>query len=549
MGGLFGSGDTVTVTANDPLSGVASIQMLIDGNQINPDDLQSSAGCTLAGCPSSVTGSFGISRNDLPPGQHTVSFVATDQAGNQTPPSSSFQIYSPGSDGYSDKGVDPPDDPNVGSTDDSTSTTCTSTDPDFPGDSSSCIQNPVATYVAPAFTEPSVETPVDSPLMMGDPTAFDSRSVNSPDTPSTSGSPCLQTPLMMQPPPALHPRWGLADDSAPPEVQVSGPGNGSTDSPTFMDGRAQALAVHRVRYLVPYDIVSRASSANNDDLMNCRPYLRLYRIIKYALAHQLEPLISFRHSDNSQGKTIAAAPTVSQYQVGVKAFLQQFPAVKAYTAFNEPNLRGTDPTYQTNTDPSQSGAVRAGKYWRALNGDCNGGMTCLVVAGDFSDHASFNSAYRAQYLQGMGGVPAQVWAYHPYLAILNGQFNPDGSYTKAGNRFHNFLTWGPVQNKAVWITEAGGFGNSRQHDPGNEVADQASDMDTFLNSPTSMFHRSRITRFYYYEWHGGPSFDTGLVGRPGRLNRFAYNASGPQRPVYCVYRHRTNPSLSDGLCQ
>jgi len=546
-GGLSRNGDDVTVTASDSLSGVARVQMLIDGNQVNPDDLQPTSGCTPAGCPTMVSDTFSISGNDLPQGPHTVSFVATDQAGNQTPQSSSFPIYSPGADGYADKGVDPPDDPNVGSTDDSASSTCTSTDPDFPGDSTSCIQNPAAPYVAAALTEPSVEDPAPSILMMGDPTVFDARSVMSTQSPSaSSGTPCpLGPPLTMPASTSPQARWGLADDSGPPETRSDGRG---PDSSTFADVRAQALAVHRVRYIIPYDTVTRAASHTVDDFNSCGKYLQFYRVIRYALSHNIEPLISFQYSKQNPDFRQTFMPTVSEYRASVRAFLAQFPAVKVYTAWNEPEFsepqkfRGDDPNF------GEGIAVRSGKLWRALNGECGGGTKCLVAAGDFVDHTQDNQAFRAQYFQGMGRVAPQVWAFHPYVSTLNGQFRADGSFTPSGQRLHNFLTWGPVQNKTVWISELGTFASSRQHDPGNEIADQSSDLNTFLNSSSSLFHNPRITRFYYYEWHGGIRFDTGIVGRVGNKSKPAYTASGERRPVYCVYRHRTNPNAADGLC-
>ncbi len=165
------------------------------------------------------------------------------------------------------------------------------------------------------------------------------------------------------------------------------------------------------------------------------------------------------------------------------------------------------------------------------------------MAGDYIDAPTLNQAYERKYEQGMGRVAPKVWAYHPYGYI---EFRERG---QAAGRLTKFLSRPRVvAARAIWFTEGGAFAVIGRRVRGGEgsaavLQTQKTDLALFLNSRRSRFKTDRqIKRFYYYEWHGDSSFDSGLIGdgdQPPSEGQAIDTV--PTRPVECTFQARTNP--------
>ncbi len=443
---------------------------------------------------------------------------------------------------------DDPPDPTFDGTDANGSPETTSCAPD-PGeaDTTSCSQDPTAPLVAAALAEPPANSNQPSPILALDssgalasdvtqsPTGVDTGPVASAATPATGGC-TLMPPLTQTPASPASGRFGLSDQSG-----FRGPKS------TFSDPRAVALNVTRVRLIVFYDVILRAEDATSPTSQACTDYMDTYNWIANQISLGHEPLISFEHpniaprqaEDPSNPEALPSVGPNGRYTRAVKAFMAQFPTVVLYTAWNEPN----DGAQATLHRP-----FRAGQYFHDLNNLCRRGRRCLVAAGDFVDESSLTHQYETNYDRGVGGVAASVWAYHPYLYLEYGQ------NSHAAARLTHFLSLPYVRDAAIWFTEAGAFaldGRAINKGGGSAavLAQQNLDLATFLNSPSSVFNTdSHIKRFYYYEWHGGGGFDTGLIGAPDPTTGEATDLPGtwgdPARPVYCTYLMSTNPGAT-----
>jgi hypothetical protein len=105
-------------------------------------------------------------------------------------------------------------------------------------------------------------------------------------------------------------------------------GIGDQSPVIFVDPRFSRLGISTAREVVPWDLVTR--QADGPDLAAFRGWLRA------AQAANVTPLISFGADfSNPAAKYV---PTVSQYERMVKAFLDAFPRLKTYTAWNEPDF-------------------------------------------------------------------------------------------------------------------------------------------------------------------------------------------------------------------
>lgn len=265
--------------------------------------------------------------------------------------------------------------------------------------------------------------------------------------------------------------------------------------------------------------------------------------------------------NGSQVVTRGFPPTVNEYRNAVKAFLEyDDPAqdgpdlkdVQAYTAWNEPNLPGYQPTAATSadraagtdpaafmqyaaggTDVGARKAFLAGRYWRSLNALCAAKATpCTAAAGDFSDgrmdnvtRLSSNGAkYFTHYRKGMGRGPG-VWAWHSYLD------NEDAVVRPTVPKWHRFraLLQRTGASSKVWLTEQGvrivrtnAFLPGRYPVIGGEIMRKM--LDEFaVQSP-------RIDRFYYYQLIGEAKNDSGLVD---------WNGRAPRPYLYDAYKCRT----------
>jgi hypothetical protein len=286
--------------------------------------------------------------------------------------------------------------------------------------------------------------------------------------------------------------FGVAVPAASAAVVI---GIGDGNQAMFSDPRFAALKITTARDVIPWDIVTR--KADKGDLANFRSWLSA------AQAAHVSPLISFGADYTNPAANYV--PTVGQYKSAVKAFLKDFPQIKDYTAWNEPDF-----SYRT----LARNPALAANYFNALYEMCR---RCTVLAGDVYlpatgtktiDHAAATlRPWLSAYVKGLHHKPAG-WALHDYTEI----------------RAHNTsqlsillsLTKGPV-----WLDETGGVLRRGHWQYKNQSAAGAARDESYLLSLTKRF--PRIARIYHYEWDANPlaGWDSALIG-PNNQPRPAY---------------------------
>jgi hypothetical protein len=252
----------------------------------------------------------------------------------------------------------------------------------------------------------------------------------------------------------------------------------------FSDPHFTSLNLQTARIVVSWDVMDRGHQ---------RELSAVTAWLAAAARDQVSPLVSIG-PDSLNGNNV---PSIRRYSSSVQRFIARFPAVRTYTAWNEPDWR-----YRTAV--ARHPALAAG-YFNWLSVHCH---RCSVVAGDFSDSpASELRPYVRAYARYLHHRPA-AWAVHNYLDIR--------SHTTSVLRMMLQLTQEPI-----WLTEVGGV-ERRGHWPyGNQSAIAAGRDEAFLFALPRRF--PRIARIYHYQWRDYPSahWDSGLLGPRGEL-RAAY---------------------------
>ncbi|HJS94258.1 MAG TPA: glycosyl hydrolase [Solirubrobacteraceae bacterium] len=287
--------------------------------------------------------------------------------------------------------------------------------------------------------------------------------------------------------------FGAAVPAASAAV-VIGIGDGSPAM--FSDPRFAALKITTARDVIPWDIVTR--KADRADLAYFRSW------VSAAQAAHVSPLISFGADYTNPAANYV--PTVRQYKKAVKAFLKEFPQVKTFTAWNEPDF-----SYRKLAREPKLAA----NYFNALYEMCR---HCKVLAGDvylpatgtaFINHAPATlKPWLSAYVKGLHHRPAG-WALHDYTEIR-------GRNTSQ-LRILMSLTKGPI-----WLDETGGVLRRGHWIYHNQSASAAARDESFLLSLTRRYHR--IARIYHYQWQANPlaGWDSGLIDARGKT-RPAYN--------------------------
>ncbi len=268
----------------------------------------------------------------------------------------------------------------------------------------------------------------------------------------------------------------------------------------FSQARFQSLNLTVARYFVPFDA---AVTRNKSALNGARAW------INAAASNGVQPMISFGGDGN-------IIPTVNRYKAAIRAFIRDFPKVKTYAAWNEP-----DWVFR----PKLADNPRlAASYFNALVQDCR---HCTDVAGEVYLPANLLGPYLRAYIRGLHYRPS-AWALHNYYDVR--------SHTTNQLRVMQSLTSGPI-----WLTEIAGIERRGHWQYRNQSVFAAAKDEAFLFSLPKKFHR--VTRIYHYQWQGSvdtPStgWDSGLIG-PGGVPRPAFwtveKAAGP-RPRHTV-RH------------
>jgi hypothetical protein len=254
-------------------------------------------------------------------------------------------------------------------------------------------------------------------------------------------------------------------------VGISDNGAGMFSSPSF-----QSLHVKTARDIVFWNVA----------VMRNKAYLNSTRSwIKAAQSAGVKPLISFAGNGNY-------VPSVKVYTAAVKAFMHDFPSVKVYTPWNEP-----DWIYRPALAKHPS--LAAG-YFNVLARYCH---HCTIAAGDvyLPTNQGLASWVRA-YARALHHRPA-AWAIHPYDDVRGHQ--------TAQIRALESVTRGPI-----WLTEISGVERRGHWQFKNQNVFAANKDERYLFALPKRFHR--ITRIYHYQWQGTPTapWDSGLMGPNGR---------------------------------
>lgn len=274
------------------------------------------------------------------------------------------------------------------------------------------------------------------------------------------------------------------------------------------------LDLPHARYIAAYDV-----ALHKDDSPCQTPCQRFHELrawLDEVNSQGKRALISF---GDVVGCDRCAAPTSSQYAAGVDSFLREFPTVREFTAWNEPNHKRHVP------------ATLAARYWAELTESCaaRAGDDCIVAAGDLNDSGDYRRytiAYKDS-LSAIGAAP-KIWSIHPYGAVDSGDFDI-------------LLDWvdNYTDDKPVWFSEVGAMYCSPETGLEGTTPAQALDyQDSRAGNLSALLDRvpERVERIYYYflakpaaGQETCPGFDSALIGgdgveRPG-LSRLFPRAS------------------------
>ncbi len=526
-----------SVSARDSLSGVASIELLLDGVAIAGSKRERTAPCD--GCILSLE-DFDVTTDALGAGPHVVTVRAYDAAGNPRSADYPFDVVDVAArplDNRDSSEFVEPEEPTTAQDDAAVGTT----EPDacIPdatnGADVDCSRNDSGSSTDQAVrAEPALRTNAVSPALVG--------GVSSPPFAPPAGSDGdLERGAT---------GWGLSDQKS---TIFSAP------YATELD----ALSVERVRLIVPWDVVTRGrgyfsdkstdrypkafrrregpSEAFDPNLKVAEDPGTLREVVRWIAAAlpcgrvpKYEVLVSFEKTRGpSRGRDARTLPTPAEYETATRAFLNMFNvrrcsgkrAIKLFSAWNEPNY-DAQPTYGPFVE-------RAGVYWSRLNKTCHTTYACSVAAGEFVDRSptQLRLAVR-RFKTGMNrSQPAAAWALHAYG--LSENKNPNGTdrnstLSKTREEVTKFLTAiGPTPK--LWLTEQGG-----RYDVPN--ASDASALGAECRLMRFREFSDRITRFFHYELTGptdadvagGEKFDSALISRRG--------SSSTKRDQFDVYR-------------
>lgn len=293
---------------------------------------------------------------------------------------------------------------------------------------------------------------------------------------------------------------GLAMVLVPSSASAAGPrllvGVGDNSDTMFSDPYFKALPIKIARYGVPWNA---AVTQDHTQLDMARQWLQA------AAADRVQPMIAFGAPAGRAGNYI---PKVKQYAAAVKAFVRDFPQVKVYTPWNEPDF-----IYRSLArKPSLAAA-----YFDVLTRACR---RCTVVAADvYLAPRDGLAKWLAAYKKALHHRP-KAWGLHPYLDVR--------THTAAQLRTLERYA-GRAQ---IWLDEISGV-LRRGHWPyPNQSATAANRDERFIFTLAKKFHN--ITRIYHYEWQGFTTdhWDSGLIGPDGK-----------PRPAYYTFANAVRGKL------
>lgn len=207
-----------------------------------------------------------------------------------------------------------------------------------------------------------------------------------------------------------------------------------------------------------------------------------------AKAAGVRPLVAIEHSWTAGRQQLA--PTPSQYSALVRQLRARYPFVRTWTPWNEAN-HSSQPTYRK--------PALAATYWKLMRQACPG---CTVTSPVYLDLKGAASRRWLADFKRATGNRVRLWALHGY-----GDLNRGTDRQLAGTL--------KLLPGTVWVTEAAGwvaFGTSWTYD---EARAARSISYTFK---LARKYRTKIARWYFYEWRGVPKgarWDSGVVGVDG----------------------------------
>jgi len=256
-------------------------------------------------------------------------------------------------------------------------------------------------------------------------------------------------------------------------------GIGDNGYSMFSSSRFRAMHPQAARQIVFWNVaVTRSKKYLN--------YTRTW--IRAAESAGVKPMISF----GASGDYI---PTVAQYTAAIRAFIRDFPEVKLYTAWNEPdwNFR---PKLANN--PGLAAA-----YFNALVRYCHG---CTIAAGDvYRDTNDGLASWVRAYKRGLHYRP-KAWALHDYHDLRGHRTSQLRAFERA------------TGSGQIWLTEISGVLRRGHWAFRNQGPQGANRDERFLFALPKRFHR--ITAIYHFQWQGTPpsantGWDSGLIGPRG----------------------------------
>ncbi len=265
----------------------------------------------------------------------------------------------------------------------------------------------------------------------------------------------------------------------------------------FSEASFLKLNITQARDVVPWNA---AVMKNRSTLNAARTW------INAAEKAGVNPMISFTGDSGNAGNYI---PSVSVYTAAIRAFIRDFPKVKTYTPWNEP-----DWVYRPGLAKNPG---LAAAYFNAMVQNCK---HCAIAAGDLYLPAAQLGPWIRAYKRGLRYKPA-AWALHNYYDVR--------TFTTSQIRTLESLTSGPI-----WLDEISGVERRGHWQYPNQSVFAAARDESYLFSLPKKF--PRITRIYHYQWQGtvdtaSTGWDSGLIG-PGGVPRPAYwvvaKAAGPR---------------------
>ncbi len=245
------------------------------------------------------------------------------------------------------------------------------------------------------------------------------------------------------------------------------------------------LNIHQARDIVYWNV---AVMRDKQPLRAARAWIRA------AERAGVKPMISFAGNGNY-------VPSWRIYAHAVKAFIHDFPSVKTYTPWNEP-----DWIYRPRLahDPRL-----AADYFNALIRICH---HCTIAAGDLFLPAKQLGPWIRKYRRFLHARP-KAWALHDYHDIR--------THTTSQLRTMAHLTSGQI-----WLTEISGVERRGHWQYRNQGVFAAGRDEKYLFALPKRFHR--LKRIYHYQWQGtqpspNTGWDSGLIG-----------PLGAPRPAYWV---------------